>query len=439
MAGPLRQVTAMTNAQGPTVILGAGIIGLSTAYHLALALRGQNNPILVADPSSGICLGASGQCEGALGEFGFDEQVQPLGKLSYKLYSELAARAKAVSGHAFRSVGYSPLIVHTVFSHKYDPSNPRLPYPVAGPEELSKLPSWLRVQDSWKGGLINDGSTAARVDPPTFCHFLQDECEKLGVEFLTYAEAVRIDQQAGEEVSTLELRIGGSEIRQVACRNLIISAGSWSPALFSRLFPSVDINLRLAPKQHVQTWLRFSAEDATDGKSVETDAEACHQVWLSPLDENDDIHISSFTNGELYAAGALERVAGKTPPLPENVQPSPKELDELEERVRRYVYLDKRRMLNNGKAFMPAVPQGRPIMDRVPPEIFASRMNSSKEGHSLDVFLSFGHDLDGFTLGLGSGKVMAELLLAEESSIDMSPFKLPLKDQRQAGLNCTIL
>jgi len=79
------------------------------------------------------------------------------------------------------------------------------------------------------------------------------------------------------------------------------------------------------------------------------------------------ISLLSLIHGELYAAGALERVAGETPPLPENVQPSPIEVEELEERVRRYVYLDKRRMLNSGKAFMSAVPQGRPIMDRVPP------------------------------------------------------------------------
>ncbi|KAK3361350.1 hypothetical protein B0T24DRAFT_725080 [Lasiosphaeria ovina] len=146
MAMHLEQITAQTNAQGPTVILGAGIIGLSTTYHLALALRDQNMPILVAGPSSAVCSGASGQCEGALGKFGFDPQVQPLGELSYKLYSELAARA-AVPGAALQSIGYSPLAVHSVFSHEYDPSNPRLPFPVTCPEELSKLSSWLRVRE----------------------------------------------------------------------------------------------------------------------------------------------------------------------------------------------------------------------------------------------------------------------------------------------------
>lgn len=85
-------------------------------------------------------------------------------------------------------------------------------------------------------------------------------------------------------------------------------------------------------------------------------------------------------------------------------------------------------LVDFGRAFMPAVPEGRPIMDRVPSEILGSAC-------ALGVFLNFGHDLDGFTLGLGSGKVMAELVLGEQPSIDMSPFRLP---QREARC-CTVL
>jgi glycine/D-amino acid oxidase-like deaminating enzyme len=67
-----------------TVILGGGIIGLSTAYYLALANQydGSNgaskrSDIFVIDPS-----GASGQSEGALGDFGFKDDVVPLALLS---------------------------------------------------------------------------------------------------------------------------------------------------------------------------------------------------------------------------------------------------------------------------------------------------------------------------------------------------------------------
>lgn len=48
-------------------------------------------------------------------------------------------------------------------------------------------------------------------------------------------------------------------------------------------------------------------------------------------------------------------------------------------------------------------------MNRVPPELLTSLQRCSK-GSDLGAFLSFGHDLDGFTLGLGSGKVVAELV-----------------------------
>lgn len=77
------------------------------------------------------------------------------------------------------------------------------------------------------------GKTKIRSDPPRFCSFLQGECEKLGVEFLTSANAVRVAQHAGGETTVIELRLEGGETRRVPCQNLIISAGIWTPELFS--------------------------------------------------------------------------------------------------------------------------------------------------------------------------------------------------------------
>lgn len=189
----------------------------------------------------------------------------------------------------------------------------------------------------------------------------------------------------------------------------------------------------------MQTWLRFSAQTVSGTKEQgPKDTEQCHQVWLSPLDEGDDLHVSSFANGELYVAGELEQVGDDTPPLPDEVRPTPKDVDKLRELVTRYVHLEGRQLLSSGRAFMPAVPQGQPIMDKVPPELLISSQGCSK-GSDLGVFISFGHDLDGFTLGLGSGKVVTELVLGEESSIDMSPFRLPPEYLRQSGMGCSII
>ena len=88
-----------------TVILGAGVIGLATAYYLALAFSSSKSQtatpprarIIVIDPSSHICLAASGQATGGLGDFGFGPETAELGKLSYALFQEIAEKASLAS------------------------------------------------------------------------------------------------------------------------------------------------------------------------------------------------------------------------------------------------------------------------------------------------------------------------------------------------------
>jgi len=149
-------------------------------------------------------------------------------------------------------------------------------------------------------------------------------------------------------------QLHGVVTRRVPCQNLIISAGSWSPEVFRRLFPLVDIGLRLAEKQHIQTWLRFSAPavkdtDTKDSETTNAESEVCHQVWLNPLDEGDNVHVSSFKNGELYAAGALEEVRVEIPPLPQDVHPTPEDVVKLRDLVGHYVHLEGRQQVDFGR------------------------------------------------------------------------------------------
>lgn len=153
-----------TNVE-PTVILGGGIIGLSTAYYLASANDGktfmsstEHSSIFVIDPSSKICAGASGQNEGALGDFGVQDNLIQLAQLSYKLHGLLAAE-----NNGKQKFGFSGLKIPSVCSNGYDPSNPSLPFPVKEPEDLSKLPTWFKVPSTWQAGLIADNAHAMRL------------------------------------------------------------------------------------------------------------------------------------------------------------------------------------------------------------------------------------------------------------------------------------
>lgn len=99
----------LTIDQDTTVILGAGIIGLSTAYYLALALKESSTAslpcqpkVVVVEPSHDICPGASSGATGGLGDFGFSDAVSLLGDFSYSLHKDLALTYQGRKNWGFR-------------------------------------------------------------------------------------------------------------------------------------------------------------------------------------------------------------------------------------------------------------------------------------------------------------------------------------------------
>lgn len=74
-----------------TVILGAGIIGLSTAYFLSLPTSATPaSTIHLLDPSPSLFASASGNAAGFLARDWFAPAVAPLGELSFDLHRRLA-------------------------------------------------------------------------------------------------------------------------------------------------------------------------------------------------------------------------------------------------------------------------------------------------------------------------------------------------------------
>jgi len=90
-----------------TVVLGGGIIGLSTAYYLAQLSResGTEHTIHIIETCPQLFSSASGKAGGFLAKDWFNPAMAPLGDLSFRLHTELAEKN---NGRA--RWGYSPSI-----------------------------------------------------------------------------------------------------------------------------------------------------------------------------------------------------------------------------------------------------------------------------------------------------------------------------------------
>ena len=112
------------DAQGGVVIIGGGIIGMSTAYSLALDLkeaakssiphdsRRLEPKITVIESSDRLCPAASSQATGGLGDFGFGNNKTAgkagVGWLSYKMHVDMAAK-----NNGEKEYGFGPQVFHS--------------------------------------------------------------------------------------------------------------------------------------------------------------------------------------------------------------------------------------------------------------------------------------------------------------------------------------
>lgn len=119
------------------VIIGGGIIGLSTAYSLALDVeesrkRSSHNErdrlpkITVVESSDRLCPAASSQATGGLGDFGLGSNKSAgkagVGSLSYRMHVDIAARYNGEEAYGFAQQASNPAMIHSG-SHAYRSSS----------------------------------------------------------------------------------------------------------------------------------------------------------------------------------------------------------------------------------------------------------------------------------------------------------------------------
>ena len=253
------------------VIIGAGIHGLSTAYHLALELKNKGSPgsgkdILVIDKSA-IGAGASGIACGVIRNNYYQPAMQELMAHSVALWEEDA------EGYGYYPVGYmqiSPESMHADVTKIYQRQK-ELGYAsvfIEGERDCLKymkdnvFHDWqakniTSVLHEKKGGYAHNTRSLYR---------LADKAEAEGVRILTGVEVTGFKSD-NDSVTAVETNRGN-----IDCDWVIAGAGPWAKSFWDMLaLPNrIDIKDREGKiHKDVKMWTYWCLEEGTLGVAPE--------------------------------------------------------------------------------------------------------------------------------------------------------------------------
>jgi glycine/D-amino acid oxidase-like deaminating enzyme len=275
------------------LIIGAGIHGLSTAYHLALELKakgkGDGRNILVVDKTS-IGAGASGIACGVVRNNYFQPAMRELMAQCVEVWE---SDTKAYSYHP---VGYMQISPDSMFEDvaSIAEQQKEIGYEsefIEGEKASSEYMKGIfhdwqareitSVLHEKKGGYANNTKSL---------YGLATKAEAAGVRILT---GVTVTGFASDDASS-SVKSVITDKGNIACDQLVIAPGPWAKTIWDMLeLPgTVDINSNGEIHRDIPTWVYWSLQEGTLG--VDPEMQKTNDGKMPPV-----IHVDS--NAPLYS------------------------------------------------------------------------------------------------------------------------------------------
>ncbi|KAL4926754.1 NAD(P)/FAD-dependent oxidoreductase [Aspergillus undulatus] len=438
----------------PTIILGGGIIGASIAYYLSLQPQpssqssSEREEIHIIESSHTLFSSASGYAAGFLAKDWFEPSLLPLGEYSFGLHESLAKEHGGDKKWGFMkgtalSLGSTDAGVGGARGDDWLRSGTsRAETATSSPAIVEEGPTWLTRQAGTALERISDRGTVAQVDPLRLSHFLLDKALSQGVKLHQPSTATSLITSASGTITAVKiLNINTKEESTLQCTNLIIASGSWTPRVFSTLFPDSSAKMPIYPLAGYSLVIRSPRYTYTS--EHEKEAEGSHAVFTThPPTAGFAPEMFSREGSEIYIAG----LNSTRIPVPERVEDLQKywdeeEMDRLKDVTIRLMgklpagqkestdgVLNENDLtiLREGLCLRPVSERGVPFVGRVE-ESDLGGIKSCKGG---GIFVAAGHGPWGISLALGTGAVMADLVRGVKPSVDVSGLGLGGKARR---------
>ncbi|MDI1485903.1 MAG: hypothetical protein OHK93_004092 [Ramalina farinacea] len=228
-------------------------------------------------------------------------------------------------------------------------------------------------------------------------------------------QAVGANVSRSNHLVSLDLADYGQKRTTVRLDNLVLAAGPWTPALFQMLFPASSIDLE--PVTDASDWIVFENPKPMSAKTIGA-------VYLDDI-VGEKLEFAGRNDHTIWATGKRSH-AGVVPTVGRTPEVDQASLDELHADAE--VFLKhgqgedrELHVLSQGRSYRPTTQTGMPIIAGVPADRLS--VNSSiwpLETTKKSVYVNFGHGSHGILLGMGSGKLMSQIIRGEKTDINVS-------------------
>ncbi|KAF5242275.1 hypothetical protein FANTH_8723 [Fusarium anthophilum] len=395
-----------------TVIVGGGIIGIATAYHLSEHQPGSS--IHLVDSSATLFASASGYAGGFLARDWFHQDLASLGALSFDEHEKLA---KQFNGREKWLYAKSVTVNYELPRRKPRTSTGQDWLHEGGSRadvvedrggiEDRNSPPWLRRIKGDALSLVDNGERTAVLDPLKLCQFLLERCRAAGVRIHSPAVVLNVGADCHDELSYV--RIGYTDCSSethIPATRILVCAGAWTPSVLESMFPGSSINIPVVPLAGHSLVVR-NPTDIGD---------TYHSIYTSMDDFSPEIY--ARPNGHIWLGGVNASL--RLPRLATGAKPMDAPLEKLKNLARQIIRVgdDELEVIRTGLCFRPVSERGTPYITRIE-DVDLRQGYRTRKGSDGGVYVATGHGPWGISLSLGTAKVMAEMMQGRELSADI--------------------
>ncbi|KAK6524364.1 hypothetical protein TWF281_011272 [Arthrobotrys megalospora] len=202
------------------VVVGGGIVGVSTAYYLS---HHESSPTVTLIEASSIACGASGKAGGLLALDWHGNDTASLARLSYQLHASLAEEFNGRERWGYREL----TTLEISCAEGKTPSR-----------HVAGVPDWLRDGVVSKVGNLGTTQSTAQVHPRRFCEAIVKESKDLEV-IIGHVSKILLHED--KKVKGVEVEFD-NKTRTIDADVVVVTAGPWT----TRLLPNIPVSTQRA-------------------------------------------------------------------------------------------------------------------------------------------------------------------------------------------------